>query len=196
VAPRSKYEVHYTLTGQLGPYSFERAWYYWIIHGLVPLFVAEEMYRNPIGRYDVRARGHCGCPPLDTEADTIKGARYVLSYHIDSQEGLNLFCETIRRYGLDHGMDPKCYVQGLLQRVIELEQHLPNKNKLQAQDLEHIKATVACYYQYTQAKIPYGDPRRDWASRLLNLAYYSARDLNNDHDLDWCPPAHMHERIP
>jgi hypothetical protein len=84
-------------------FLFDRRWYYWSVKGKVPLEVAQEMYANPIGRKDVRVAGHCGCPePKIGEYGTDwDNGRWVVScYHIDSQEGLNLFVETVKRHGL------------------------------------------------------------------------------------------------
>ncbi len=55
-------EVPFTITGKLGSLTFERAWYYWVVTGKVPLSVAEELYANPIGKKVIRVQGHCGCP--------------------------------------------------------------------------------------------------------------------------------------
>jgi hypothetical protein len=56
-------EVPYRLEGQLGPFHFRRAWYYWVANGLMPLKFAQELYADPIGKTDIRVAGHCGCPP-------------------------------------------------------------------------------------------------------------------------------------
>lgn len=42
-------EVPYKLSGELGPYTFRRLWYYWSVRGDVPLAVAKEMYADPNG---------------------------------------------------------------------------------------------------------------------------------------------------
>lgn len=55
-------EVHTTIGGQLGVYTFRRQWYYWSVSGLVPLDIAEMLYADPCGRKDIRVGGHCGCP--------------------------------------------------------------------------------------------------------------------------------------
>jgi hypothetical protein len=84
-------------------FIFCRAWYYWIVTGFVPLHVAEELYADPIGKKDVRVSGHCGCPaPKEWIKDRqlIAGHQCVESYHIDSQEGLNLFVRTLRAHSL------------------------------------------------------------------------------------------------
>lgn len=152
LSERLKREVAASIVGKLGPFLFERAWYYWVVKGPVPLVVADEMYAHPVGNKDVRVAGHCGCPPpsewahyfdgdgvplrsdpkgekeaehkaflaahpdwfADEPAAAIRfvpdaaavAARAVVeSYHIDSQEGLNLFVETIRRHGLDKSVE-------------------------------------------------------------------------------------------
>ena len=84
------------------PDVFTRAWYYWCVSGYVPLHVAEEMYENPNGRKDIRANGHCGCPPPSEQLHYHKvcGMDVVDSYHIDSQEGLNYFVQTMIKHGI------------------------------------------------------------------------------------------------
>lgn len=137
---RSKGEVAATLTGKLGPFTFERAWYYWMVHGPMPLEVAREMYEHHDGRRAVRAGGHACAPPPEGESNwrasdgrevwaakeraeclkwiprlyadeaeidrryafsddpaSIGARRFVEVYHIDTQEGLDLFAETVRR---------------------------------------------------------------------------------------------------
>jgi hypothetical protein len=142
--PVDRSEVPMRVTGRLGSFTFRRLWYYYAVHGRVPLAVARELYEHPIGKRDVRVAGHCGCPPpsewathVDAEGfevvedpdgseereardflaahpdiGQVRLPRYVRSlsdarvesfvdnYHIDSQEGLNLFVETLRRHGL------------------------------------------------------------------------------------------------
>lgn len=100
-----KQEVPASVTGRLTKngkpvFEFTRAWYYWVVGGRVPLDVARELYANPIGATDVRVVGHCGCPPPEDWVTIIKGKRYVFGYHIDSQEGLNLFVTTLKERGL------------------------------------------------------------------------------------------------
>lgn len=48
--------------GELGGFTFRRAFsrWYWVVRGPMPLDVAEQVYADPRGRYDVRAGGHCG----------------------------------------------------------------------------------------------------------------------------------------
>ena len=96
-------EVPFSISGRLRNFTFERAWYYWVVKGDVPLHIAKELYADPVGCKDVRVCGHCGCPPPEDwlggfykkwhdehTPDTIP------SYHIDSQEGLNLFTAMLR----------------------------------------------------------------------------------------------------
>ena len=56
-------EVPYKHVGKLGDFMFERAWYYWVVYGPVPLYVAKELYEDVVGVTDIRVSGHCGCPP-------------------------------------------------------------------------------------------------------------------------------------
>jgi len=87
---------------KIASFHFTRNWYYWIVSGYVPLDVAEIMYANPNGVKDIRAAGHCGCPPPSEQVDRILvcGKKVVSSYHIDSQEGLNYFVQTLKEHGL------------------------------------------------------------------------------------------------
>jgi hypothetical protein len=55
-------EVPATLGGRLGPFTFTRAWHYWVVSGPMPLDVAKELYAHPEGARTVRVAGHCGCP--------------------------------------------------------------------------------------------------------------------------------------
>ena len=94
-------EVPTHFTGELSregetAFEFERAWYYWMVSGNVPLAVAQELYDDPVGRTDVRVVGHCGCPPPE------KWERngFIDSYHIDSEVGLRFFVDTLRRHEL------------------------------------------------------------------------------------------------
>jgi hypothetical protein len=101
-----KGEVPAKLQGELGPYTFERAWYYWIVRGDVPLAVAQELYQHPVGKADVRVVGHCGCPPPEEWSTETSSGPVITHYHIDTQEGLILFVNTIRKYNLhDSSLD-------------------------------------------------------------------------------------------
>jgi hypothetical protein len=140
-------EVPASITGQLGRFTFTRAWHYWVVSGKMPLNAAREMYANPNGVKDVRVAGHCGCPPPEewehwfnpkshreilnmkqkaqfeeyakSDSESIKeiakaglrdfdfaedpsqvGEGFVDLYHIDTQEGLNLFTATVRAHQL------------------------------------------------------------------------------------------------
>lgn len=90
---------HFSKPGHFS-FAFCRAWYYWIVAGAVPLRVAQEMYDNPLGHKDVRVAGYAGNTEPAGWAKTIGGKQFITSYHIDSQEGLNYFVETVKRHGL------------------------------------------------------------------------------------------------
>lgn len=64
-----KYEVPYSLTGRLGPFIFMRAWSYWVVNGPMPLEIADELYKDPVGKTDVRSGGDCACRPPETWAE-------------------------------------------------------------------------------------------------------------------------------
>lgn len=98
---KSNGEVSTIITGQLEQFTFVRAWRYWMVRGHVPLVVARELYENLIGKTDVRVVGHCDCPPPEEYAVHLDGGeRFVTSYHIDSQAGLQLFADTLRKHKL------------------------------------------------------------------------------------------------
>lgn len=111
-------------------FTFTRFWYYWVVKGNVPLEVAEEMFADPLGKRDVRVAGMAGnddpknwaLPSGDDVAAYLKengrssvncaeliklcnngkitAKRFIQAYHIDTQEGLELFVSTLRKYGL------------------------------------------------------------------------------------------------
>lgn len=60
--PKDNSEVPSEVIGKLGNFTFKRAWYYYIVEGMVPLKVAEKLYDTIVGRTDIRVTGHCGCP--------------------------------------------------------------------------------------------------------------------------------------
>ena len=147
-------EVPSRLRGKLGPFEFWRAWYYWVVHGPLPLAIAHELYEDPVGRTDVRVDGHCGQPPpeapwvkwylpdgkqvlpMEQKAEwekyrtsesefmrklvadnahkyawhddpaSIGAVAFINCYHIDSEVGLRLFCDTVRKHGLDKTSRP------------------------------------------------------------------------------------------
>lgn len=86
----------------MSSFVFSRAWYYWCVSGYVPLPIAEEMYANPNGIKDIRVAGHCACPPPSEwlAHHKVCGMDVVDSYHIDTQEGLNYFVQTMIKHGL------------------------------------------------------------------------------------------------
>jgi len=54
---------------KLGVFTFVRSLRYWVVHGLVPLEIAEKLYSDPVGLTDIRANGNCNCPePLKSAA--------------------------------------------------------------------------------------------------------------------------------
>jgi hypothetical protein len=69
VENKAKGEVPYSIEGKLGHYTFRRAWYYWVVLGDTPMDIAKKIYEHPEGRANVRAGGHCGCEPPETQSD-------------------------------------------------------------------------------------------------------------------------------
>ncbi len=97
-------EVKTRVAGRLGAISFTRFWYYWVAKGLVPIEMANEMYVDEIGKRAVRAAGDCACRSPETWAQTYATADgfavCVDTYHIDSQEGLDLFVRMAHKHGI------------------------------------------------------------------------------------------------
>ncbi len=88
---RAKREVPTAIVGQLGDWTFERAWYYWSAKG--PGVSVEDAEKLHSAHGDVvRVDGHCGCP---NPREHFKGFGVGL-YHIDSQDGLCALADTIR----------------------------------------------------------------------------------------------------
>lgn len=89
-------------TGKLGEnFTFERCWYYWRVRGDVPILAAREMYADSVGGWDVRVVGLSGGDHPDRWARVAAdGTAVIPNYDIDSQEGLALFVNTLRKYGL------------------------------------------------------------------------------------------------
>ena len=97
--------ISFSVFKQCAEFVFYRNWYYYVATGHVPMDVAIELYEHPVGRKDVRVEGHCGCPdprdyPPVQKSVLVAGKRCVSCYHIDSQEGLNLFVEVLRKHKL------------------------------------------------------------------------------------------------
>jgi len=136
-------EVQASITGKLGKCVFNRAWSYWVVLCKVPLAVAEELYKDPVGKEDIRVSGNCGCPspkkmatfidskgrtlypmsqkpkagdsePLNefiqkiladktiafVEDPSFNAKAFITSYHIDTEVGLRLFADTLKKHGL------------------------------------------------------------------------------------------------
>lgn len=85
------------ITGHLPPFTLRRAWVYWIVSGHVPYSVACVLYADsrdrggPYGSSAIRVDGNCTCP---------EPTGNVGLYHIDTVNGLKLFAEIVRKYGL------------------------------------------------------------------------------------------------
>jgi len=105
-----------TVVGELEGFQFFKLSYYWTVVGNVPLAVAKELYDDPVGRTDIRVVGHTGAPSPDkwvkyidkdgrtldrfVEDPSVEGKPYITSYHIDSETGLRVFVDTLRRHEL------------------------------------------------------------------------------------------------
>jgi hypothetical protein len=88
---RANGEVPTQHIGQLGPWGFSRAWYYWIATGPgIPPEDAKRLH-DKHGRA-CRVEGHAGAPdPIEYRRGFAIGC-----YHVDTQNGLNALANTIR----------------------------------------------------------------------------------------------------
>jgi hypothetical protein len=156
-------EVAASLQGKLKDFTFQRAWYYWVVEGLVPLHVAQELYADEVGKTDIRVAGHCDCPAPEkpwvtwvaddgreiisenqkksfkelakshpdweefkTEAvekrfifsdkPELYGSPFIDSYHIDSELGLKIFADRIKKAYSDGDMDFASKVLKLIEK--------------------------------------------------------------------------------
>lgn len=82
------------------PYVFIRNWNYYVVIGLISLSAAKEIYRQTSGT--VRVAGHCANPDPSAwiNRSTVLGQQVVSGYHIDDQDGLNLFVQILRENNL------------------------------------------------------------------------------------------------
>jgi len=117
IPAEAKGEVPYSIEGKIGNWKLRRAWYYWvasveILTDGLPVDDAMELHNKPnpidsgkILGTSIRSGGHCGCPSpneygADPDCNTGKldVKRYVRSYHIDDQIGLNEFKKALKTY--------------------------------------------------------------------------------------------------
>ena len=83
-------EVPASIAGQLGPFSFERGWYYWVVRGPMPLHIARKLHRHPEGRA-IRATGDaCGEHPTQFAVRMHKGKEVAPT---EEQADWLAFCE-------------------------------------------------------------------------------------------------------
>lgn len=55
-------EVGGLIITKWGNIKLRRAWTYWVAEGIVPLDIANYLYKHPEGKISVRVNGDCGCP--------------------------------------------------------------------------------------------------------------------------------------
>ena len=96
--PRLHLEVPSGIIGCAYGWLFTRAWYYWVAKAgdgvVLPFNLADELYEQ---NKDVRVAGHCGAP-APREWYRLPWCVGVDLYHIDTQEGLNLFVKYLQRH--------------------------------------------------------------------------------------------------
>jgi hypothetical protein len=67
---RSSKEVPASIYGELNNFRFERAWYYWVVSGNMPLKYAKELY-DKYKDLNIRVAGYCGNPPPDEWSESL-----------------------------------------------------------------------------------------------------------------------------
>jgi len=125
---RMNSEVPARVIGVFNGFTFQRAWYYWVVEGYMPLEYAKQLYDN-YHHLDIRVAGNCGnvkpeewseckgykklceyhvnrylnkeinMDELEKIGEKIRldGDQFVTSYHIDTQEGLNIFAKMVQK---------------------------------------------------------------------------------------------------
>lgn len=90
-----------------GGFVFKRGWQYWMVHGYVPLYVAEIIYNSDANAHGVIRAGGNGnnLSPTITPQSVVKsglicGYKVVDCYHIDTQAGLNYFVQVLKEHKL------------------------------------------------------------------------------------------------
>lgn len=88
-----KGEVQTAVLGSLNGWVFERYWRYWVAKGPgIPPDKAQAFHEAAGLKHGVRVEGHCMAPtPLEECCGFAVGM-----YHIDTQEGLNVFARLLR----------------------------------------------------------------------------------------------------
>ena len=91
---------HRGVTTVCGPFTASKAWAYWVVTGPVPLEVARELFADALGRKVVRVGGYAG--NIDPQAWLARRPwkTAIDTYHIDTDEGFQLFNATLRKHGL------------------------------------------------------------------------------------------------
>ena len=87
-----KGETKTCIMGEVGHWSFTRAWRYWVAEGPGLPVEAAEILHEQHGK-EVRVDGHCGCP---SPREWFKGFGVGL-YHIDTQEGLTALAQALAK---------------------------------------------------------------------------------------------------
>jgi hypothetical protein len=84
-------EVKTSIMGQVGPWGFDRAWYYWVAKGPgIPPEYAKQLYASH--GQEARIEGHCGCP------DELYNKGFAIgTYHVDTANGLKALADTIKQ---------------------------------------------------------------------------------------------------
>lgn len=88
-------EVPSLWIGRIQGWEFIRAWGYWVARGKMPMEWATAIHHDPKAEA-IRAGGHAGrIAPGERGVGAVDGN--VTLYHIDSQDGLNLFVDYVKR---------------------------------------------------------------------------------------------------
>jgi hypothetical protein len=126
-------EVFTHIRGELlGRFHFTRNWYYWVARGKVPIEVADEIYKHPYGKQDVRSGGHCGRPdPREYGVDHVDAEGKKLTILTDDARDLLKKCEEDEAWA-------KVHTQLKLLHFVETEEELKTATVYSYVDCYHI----------------------------------------------------------
>jgi hypothetical protein len=83
-------EINTIVMGEIGSWSFERYWRYWVVKGPgIPLEEATKLHQDH-GQY-CRVNGNCRCPAPSSNHGFPIG-----NYHVDTAEALKALANTIK----------------------------------------------------------------------------------------------------
>jgi len=169
---KSKGEVPYSFVGKIENFDFHRAWYYWVVEGLVPGFIASGLYKDKVGKTDIRVGGDCGCPDP-------KSYYGIIWYAPDGREVISVK-EKIKmeRFGAKSDLDwfKRAYAPEMLEKRFVFSDE-PEKVGHPFVDTYHIDSELGLRIFADKIKAAYKSYKMDEATRLIPMIKKIADDL-------------------